>query len=141
MSDTGVAEIPVDEDERPLVPVEEGVEDLQGLVLDAPPEVFGGDGAHLHEELAVAGLGGDAALGLLVLREGDLAVAEEELAEGVLGGVGVGEHDLAFFPVDGALEVLVAHDELAAAAAAAASRKAYAAAWSLADTKLTSSRF
>ena len=45
----------------------------------------------------------------------DLAVAEEELAEGVLGGVRGGEDDLAVLPDDRALELTAAEDELPAA--------------------------
>jgi hypothetical protein len=42
------------EAERPVLPGEERVDDLEDLVLDAPPEVLRRDGAHLHQHLAVA---------------------------------------------------------------------------------------
>jgi hypothetical protein len=61
----------------------------------------------------VARLRGDAALRLLVLLVGDLAVAQEELSEGVLGRARAGEDDLPLLPVNGPLEMGPPHDELA----------------------------
>ena len=106
----------VAEAEAPLFPTEERIDDLQRLILDAPPEILRRDGAHLHEQLAVAGGGGDAAFRFFVLLLGDLAVAQQEHAEGVLGRVGGGEDDLAVFPVDGALQLFVDQPQLPGAA-------------------------
>ena len=64
----------------------------------------------------MAGGGGDAALRLLVLDRGDLAVAEEELPERVLGRVRRGEDDLPLLPVDAALELIPAQGQLPGAA-------------------------
>jgi hypothetical protein len=62
----------------------------------------------------MAELRGDAALRFFVLLGGDLAVAEQELAERMFGGARAGEDDFALFPVDRALELSATHDQLAA---------------------------
>src|SRR5204863_355323 len=72
----------VAENEAPFLPAEERIDDLEGLILHAPPEILRRDGAHLHEEFAVARLRGDAALRFLVLGLRDLAVAQQVHAAG-----------------------------------------------------------
>jgi hypothetical protein len=39
------------EGELAVFPAEQRVDDFQDVILDAPPEVFRRDGAHLHEQL------------------------------------------------------------------------------------------
>ncbi len=106
----------IEERELAILPADERVDDLQDLILHAPPEILRRERAHLHEDLAVAQQRRHAPLRLLVLLLIDLAVAQEKLPEGVLVRARAGEHDLALFPMDRPLQIRAAHDELPALA-------------------------
>src|SRR5262249_38630570 len=104
------------EAERTLGPGEKRVDDLQGLVLQAPPEIVRRDGAHLHQRLAVTHVRPDPQRGLVVLLLRDLAVAQQELAERIIRTVRGGENHLALQPVQCPLEPPLLEVQLAAAA-------------------------
>ena len=94
-----------------VLPCEERIDDLQDLVLHAPPEILRRDGSHLDEHLPVTHLGGHAPARLVELFAGDLSVAQQKLSQGVLERARSGEDDIALPPVHGALEIVVLHDE------------------------------
>src|SRR5262249_38721394 len=102
--------------EQAVLPAEERVKDFQHLVLHSPPEILRRDGPHLHQDLSVTHVWPHALPRLFVLPGRDLAVAQEELSERLLGRVGGGEDDLAVLPVDAALELIPLKGQLPCAA-------------------------
>ncbi len=79
--------------ELPLVPLEDAEDDLADLGLHRPPQLVRRQGAHLHEHAALsAPLGQRADRGLVLVR-GDLALAQQHLAEAVARQVARPEDD------------------------------------------------
>src|SRR5436190_5311783 len=92
--------------ELPFLPAEERLDDLQDLILHAPPKILRRDRPHLHEDLPVPQLRRHPPLRLLVLLLRDLPVAQQELPQRMLRRVRRREHDLPARPVDVPLEIL-----------------------------------
>jgi hypothetical protein len=86
--------------ELAFVPLEHGVDDLPHLELHALPEVLRGEGAHLHQHLALPLALGDGLDRGFVFLDRDLALAEQDLAQAVVGQVRRSEHDAAVLQVE-----------------------------------------
>jgi hypothetical protein len=75
--------------------------DLAHLRLHALPQVLGREGPHLHEHAPLPLALGEGADGGVVLLHRDLALADEELPQAVVGEVAGGEHHLPVLEVQG----------------------------------------
>ena len=87
--------------EGAFVPLEHAVDDLLHLLGDAVHEVLGPDGAALHEQGALALARLDRAHRLLERAIGDEPLAQEHLAQAIVGIGGGGEDEPAFAEVEG----------------------------------------
>ncbi len=102
----------LDELELPVLPREEGIDDLEHLVLNGPPELARLEEAHLHENLSLPLLGRDLRDRAQVVGLADHAVPHQERAERVLGVARGGERNFPVLPVDGSRDAPAAKDEL-----------------------------
>ena len=87
--------------ELALVPLEDAEDDLADLGLHGPPQLVRGERPHLHEDAPLPPPLGERAHRRLVLLGGDLALAEQHLAEAVARQVARGEDDPPALEVEG----------------------------------------
>jgi hypothetical protein len=87
--------------ELALLPHEDAEDDLADLGLDALPEVLRRERAHLHEHLPLTLALGDGLDRGLVLLDRDLALADQDLPQPVVGEVAGGEDDPSPLEIEG----------------------------------------
>ena len=87
--------------ELALVPLEDAEDDLADLGLHRPPQLVRGQRPHLHEDAALPAPEGEGADRRLVLLRGDLALAQQHLAETIARQVARGEDHAAGAEVQG----------------------------------------